>query len=193
MLALARHRTGHGHRRIGVICMRLAAGHNDGPADLERQGGATYPVQRDRLAGLRDGLAEVGVDWADVPVVERFDHSPDAGTSAAAELLSAHPDITALVCTSDVLALGALRHAGDRGLTVPDDLTITGFDGTPEAERVGLTTVTQPLREKGRLAGEMLLDRGDRNRPRRVLLPTELTVRATSGPPRHEERFFSGW
>jgi DNA-binding LacI/PurR family transcriptional regulator len=193
MLGLARHLTGLGHRRIGVICMRLAAGHNDGPADAERLAAVTYPVQRDRLAGLRDGLAEVGVDWDDVPVIERFDHSPDAGQSAAAELLGAHPDLTAIVCTSDVLALGALRHAGDRGLAVPDELTITGFDGTPEAERVGLTTVTQPLREKGRVAGEMLLERGERNRPRRVLLPTELTVRSTSGPPRREERFFSGW
>lgn len=193
MLALTRHLTGLGHRRVGVLCMRLAAGHNDGPADADRLAGATYPVQRDRLAGLRDGLTEVGVDWAEVPVVERFDHSPEAGQAAAAELLAAHPDLTAVVCTSDVLAVGALRHASDRGLSVPDDLTITGFDGTPEAERVGLTTVTQPLREKGRVAGEMLLERGDRNRPRRVLLPTELTVRATSGPPRREERFFSGW
>ena len=80
----------------------------------------TYPVQRDRLAGLRDGLAEVGVDWADVPVMERFDHSVEAGEQAAAELLAAHPEVTAVVCTSDVLALGALRHATEQGLAVPD-------------------------------------------------------------------------
>jgi DNA-binding LacI/PurR family transcriptional regulator len=193
MLGLTRHLTGLGHRRVGVLCMRLAAGHNDGPATPERQMNATYPVQRDRLAGIRDGLAEVGVDWADVPVHERFEHSVDAGQDAAAALLAAHSDVTALICTSDILALGALRHAAERGLSVPDQLTITGFDGVPEAERAGLTTVRQPVLEKGRVAGELLLERGERNRPRRVTLPTELVVGSTSGRPRVEERFFSGW
>jgi DNA-binding LacI/PurR family transcriptional regulator len=192
MLALARHLTGLGHRRVGVLCMRLGD-HHDGPADLERQAHATYPVQRDRLAGLREGFAEVGVDWADVPVVERFDHSIEAGEHAAAELLAAHPDLTAIACTSDILALGALRHAAEKGIAVPEQLTISGFDGVPEAERAGLTTVRQPLREKGRTAGRLLLQRGDRSRPRRVLLPTELVTGRTSGPPHTDERFFSGW
>ena len=193
MLALARHLTGLGHRRVGVLCMRLAAGHHDGPALPERQARATYPVQRDRLGGLRDGLAEVGVDWADVPVIERFEHSVAAGRDAAEELLASHPECTAIVCTSDVLALGALRMALDKGLSVPGDLTITGFDGVPEAERAGLTTVRQPVKEKGRIAGEMLLQRGDRNRPRRVTLPTELIIGTTSATPRGDQRFFSGW
>jgi len=149
-------------------------------------------VQRNRLAGLRDGLAEVGVDWASVPIWERFDHSVEAGESAAADLLAAHPELTAVVCTSDILALGALRHATDRGLRVPDDLTITGFDGVPEAERAGLTTVWQPVLEKGRAAGELLLDRGDRSRPRRITLPTELRVGHTSCAPRDAQRWFSG-
>ncbi|MEJ3657326.1 LacI family DNA-binding transcriptional regulator [Actinomycetes bacterium KLBMP 9759] len=193
MLSLTRHVTGLGHRRVGVLCMRLGEGRHDGLADQQRLQNATYPVQRDRLAGLRDGLAEVGVDWADVPVIERFEHSVEAGQNGAAELIGARPDITAVICTSDILALGALRHAGERGLAVPDDLTITGFDGVPEAERAGLTTVRQPLLEKGRVAGELLLERGDRNRPRRVMLPTELLVGTTSGESRTEQRFFSGW
>lgn len=193
MFGLARHLTTLGHRRVGVLCMRLAAGRNDGPALMERQAAATYPVQRDRLAGLRDGLAEVGVEWADVPVIERFEHSVDAGRDAAEELLGAHPELTAVVCTSDILALGVLGFAADKGLAVPADLTVTGFDGVPEAERAGLTTVRQPVLEKGRVAGEMLLQRGERNRPRRVTLPTELIVGATSGAPRGDQRFFSGW
>jgi DNA-binding LacI/PurR family transcriptional regulator len=193
MLGLTRHVVGLGHRRVGVLCMRLAAGRNDGPVSAERQADATYPVQRDRLAGIRDGLAEVGVDWAGVPVHERFEHSVDAGQDAAAALLAAHSDLTAVICTSDILALGALRHAAARGLAVPEQLTITGFDGVPEAERAGLTTVRQPVLEKGRVAGELLLERGDRNRPRRVTLPTELVVGSTSASARAEERFFSGW
>lgn len=193
MRALARHLTRLGHRRVGVLCMRLGTGHHDGPADLDRQRATTYPVQRDRLGGLEDGLAEVGVAWADVPVVERFEHSVDAGRDAAGELLAAHPDLTAVVCTSDILALGALRHAAEHGLAAPGELTVTGFDGVPEAERAGLTTVRQPLREKGRVAGQLLLQRGERNRPRHVTLPTELLVGETSGPPRADHRFFSGW
>ena len=157
-----------------------------------RQPDIDYPVQQNRLAGLRDGLAEVGVDWAAVPVWERFDHSVEAGQSAAAELLAAHPELTAVACTSDILALGALRHAVDRGLTVPHDLTITGFDGVPEAERAGLTTVWQPVLEKGKAAGELLLESGDRSRPRRITLPTELRIGRTSCAPRGAERWFSG-
>ncbi|HWM60472.1 MAG TPA: LacI family DNA-binding transcriptional regulator [Pseudonocardia sp.] len=193
MLELTRHLTGLGHRRFGVLCMRLGAGRVDGRASAERLAGATYPVQRARLAGIRDGLTEVGVDWADVPVYERFEHSVDSGQASAAALLAAHPNITAIVCTSDVLALGALRFAADRELPVPEHVTITGFDGVPEAERNGLTTVRQPLLEKGRIAGELLLERGDRNRPRRVTLPTELVLGVTSGEPRSDQPFFSGW
>ena len=192
MLGLARHLTSLGHRRVGVICMRLAAQRHDGPVPPSRQSEIAYPVQRNRLAGLSDGLAEVGVAWADVPVWERFDHSVDAGQTAAAELLAAHPDLTAIVCTSDVLALGALRHATDQGITVPDELTITGFDGVPEAGRAGLTTVWQPVLEKGKAAGQLLLERGDRSRPRRITLPTELRVGRTSCAPRDAERWFSG-
>ena len=65
MLGLARHLTGLGHRRVGVICMRLAAQRHDGRVSAARQTEIAYPVQRNRLAGLRDGLAEVGVDWAE--------------------------------------------------------------------------------------------------------------------------------
>jgi DNA-binding LacI/PurR family transcriptional regulator len=192
MLALARHLTALGHRRIGVICMRLSNRRADGRADLERQRRASLPVQRERLRGLREGLAEVGVDWSQVPVVERFEHSLEAGTSAAAELLDSHLGLTAVVCTSDVLALGALRLAEERNLSVPENLTITGFDGVPEAVRAGLTTVRQPVKEKGRIAGELLLHRGDRTEPKSVVLSTELLCGSTSGPPATADRWFSG-
>ncbi|MGQ0574618.1 MAG: LacI family DNA-binding transcriptional regulator [Pseudonocardia sp.] len=193
MLALGRHLAGLGHRRIGVVCMRLGPHREDGPADVDRQARTTYPVQRDRLAGLREGMAEVGVDWAEVPVVERYEHSVDAGAGAAAELLGMRPDVTAVACTSDILALGVLRYAAEQELSVPGDLTVTGFDGVPEAVRAGLTTVRQPMREKGRVAGELLLERGDRSRPRRVVLPTELLVGATSAEPSSANRWFPGW
>jgi len=91
-----------------------------------------------------------------------------------------------------VLALGVLRMAEDRNWAVPDNLTVTGFDGVPEAIRAGLTTVSQPVKEKGRTAGQLLLNRGDRTEPRSVVLPTELITGATSGPPPAADRWFSG-
>jgi DNA-binding LacI/PurR family transcriptional regulator len=193
MRALGEHLVGLGHRRVGVLCMRLGPQRHDGPASLARQQASSYPVQRERIGGLRDALTAAGVDWASVPVVERFEHSPEAGASGAAELLAAHPEITALVCTSDVLAIGALQRAVDAGIDVPGRLTITGFDGVPEADRLGLTTVRQPVRRKGQVAGELLLERGERHTPRQVVLPTELVVGATSGPAKKPQEFFSGW
>ena len=192
MLELARHLIELGHRRIGVLCMRLSSTRYDGYADPARQDTASFAVQRERLAGLRAGFAEAGVDWAGVPVLERFDHSADAGESAAAQMLDDHSELTALVCTSDVLAFGALRLAQRRDLEVPSQLSVTGFDGVPDAERFGLTTVAQPVREKGRIAGELLLKRGDRNEPKTVVLPTRLIIGETTAAPRDTGRWFSG-
>jgi DNA-binding LacI/PurR family transcriptional regulator len=123
--------------------------------------------------------------------MERFEHSEEAGADAAAALLDDHPELTALVCTSDVLALGALRLAGERGFGVPGRLSVTGFDGVPEALRAGLTTVRQPVREKGRIAGQMLLDRGERTEPRIVVLPTELVLGTSTGKA-PSQTWFSG-
>jgi DNA-binding LacI/PurR family transcriptional regulator len=183
-LGLARHLVGLGHRQIGVVCMRLSNVRRDEPVSARRQQESTYPVQRNRLAGLRDGFAEAGVDWDDVPVLERFEHSADAGADAARHLLDRHRGLTAIICLSDILAMGALRHAAERGLNVPGDLTVTGFDGLAEADRVGLTTVRQPVREKGLIAGQLLMEREQRSSPRHVKLPTELIVGVTSCPPR---------
>ncbi|WP_156755095.1 LacI family DNA-binding transcriptional regulator [Actinokineospora pegani] len=189
--ALAQRLTTLGHRRVGVICMRLARDRNDGFASVERQQAAHFHVQRARLSGVADALGAAGVEWARVPVVERFDHSTASGESAAAQLLDSDPQLTALVCTSDILALGAMNEARRRGLRVPQDLSITGFDGIPEAERHGLTTVRQPVLEKGRAAGKLLLASVDPTRPREVTLDTEILSGATAAPPRTaEERWF---
>ena len=181
---IGRHLVDLGHRRIGVIASRLSTERNDGTADKARQAAASYAVERLRLAGLADGLATGGVDWSDVPVEERFDNAPAAGASAAAALLDRHPELTAIACTTDVFALAALEVAAERGLSIPADLSVTGFDDIPQAAGASLTTVRQPMLEKGRVAGHLLLDEGDRPEARRVLLPTELVVRQSTGPPR---------
>src|SRR5581483_5366675 len=176
MRALAHHLVGLGHTRIGIVTMRLSNTRSDGFADLDRQRDAVFGVQRERLGGLREGLAAAGIEWAGVPVMERFEHTVEAGESAAGDLLTHHPGLTAIVCTSDLLALGVLRLARNRGLEVPGTLSITGFDGIPEARAAGITTVVQPVRDKGRTAGELLLERGERTETRSVVLPTELSI-----------------
>lgn len=188
---IAEHLIKLGHRRIGVSCMRLARARNDGPASLQRQANASFHVQKARLTALAEAFSEAGVDWTNVPVVERFDHTSASGASAAAQLMEIDPDITAIVCTSDILALGALNEARSRGLHVPENITITGFDGIVDAERAGLTTVRQPVLEKGRAAGRLLLNTAEPGRPREVFLETQLMTGSTSGPPRSvEERWF---
>ena len=191
MIELAERLISLGHRKVGVVCMRLDRDRNDGFASVDRQNSARFHVQRDRLAGLASAFSAAGINWAGVPVVERFDHTTDSGATATKQLLDRDPNITAVICTSDVLALGALAEAEKRGLNVPQDLTVTGFDGIPEAERVGLTTIKQPVLEKGRAAGTLLTSRAEHSRPRVITLSTELIIGQTSASPRNtEERWF---
>lgn len=176
---LGQHLAHLGHRKVGVITSRLGRARYNGPADEDRWTQAVYSVQRNRIAGLRDGLGGVPL-----VVEERFENAVESGAAALQALRQRHPDLTTICCFGDVLAIGALDAARRQGLSVPGDLTITGFDDIPEAGRVGLTTVSQPLVEKGRIAGEMLLSHALAEAPRRRFLPTSLEVRATSGPPR---------
>lgn len=173
-----------GHRRIGVVCMRLGRANRDGPVDLARQEAAHYHVQRNRLAGLRDGFLAAGIAWDRVPVVERFDHTLEAGASGAAEVLVLDPGITALIATSDVLALGAIQELSRRRQRVPDDVSVTGFDAIRGAVDAGLTTVAQPVGEKGHQAGRLLLDPARTAHGRHIVLPTTFLPGTTTGPPR---------
>jgi len=173
-----------GHRRIGVICMRLGRARLDGPVTIVRQNSAHYHVQRNRLTGLREAFTAAGVAWDRIPVVERFEHSVEAGASAAAEVLALDPGITALVATSDVLALGAIEELTRRHQRVPEDVSVTGFDGIRGAIDAHLTTVVQPVVEKGRQAGRMLLNPARRTQGRRVVLPTTFLPGRTTAPPR---------
>ena len=88
-----------------------------------------------------------------------------------------------MCCLTDVLAIGAIWAAERRGLRVPAELTITGFDDIPESSRAGLTTVAQPLVEKGQAAGELLISATPARADRRRLLSTHLQIRGSSAAP----------
>lgn len=94
---------------------------------------------------------------------------------------------TALLAVSDIMALGALQAARRRGVRVPDDLEVIGFDDIPlaAASHPALSTVHQPIAEKGRLATQLLMRELDQKGPReRIVLPTELVLRETTSEAR---------
>jgi DNA-binding LacI/PurR family transcriptional regulator len=145
-----------GHTRIGILCIRLDRHPNNGPVTAERLAGAQMHVQAGRVRGALDVLAEAGIDRATVPVIERHLNNPETARDAATELLETHPDLTAVICTTDSMALGVLDYCGSMGIDVPGDLSVTGFDGIPRALDRGLSTVIQPNREKGFTTGNVL-------------------------------------
>ena len=178
------HLTALGHRRLGVLSLRLSADSHPGPAAPAAQAAATASVARGRLEGARRAAEGAGIDWAGVAVEQCQVSDVDSGRASAHALLDRAPDTTAIFALSDPIALGALRAARERGLDVPGDLSIVGFDDSaPEAE--GLTTIHQPLREKGRAGAELLLRllAGDAEDGARTVLPTRLVERASVSRP----------
>ena len=145
-----------GHCKIGMLCIRLDRTPNNGPVSAERLRTATMHVQRSRIEGTLTVLAKAGIAQEDVPIVERHINDQANSHSAAEELLDAHPELTAVICTVDSMALAVADVVESRGGTIPQDLSVTGFDGIPQAVNRGIVTVRQPSKDKGRSSGEML-------------------------------------
>ena len=173
-----------GHTNIGVLSIRLDREPNNGVVSAERLSHAAMDVQRSRVEGVIDVLDDAGLDSSNIPIVERFINNADTAYEAAQELLETHPELTAIVCTTDSMALGALRYAHDAGISVPTELSITGFDGIPAAVENGLVTVRQPSRDKGHLSGQCLarIIAGEQQ-PLHQLLPTELLAGTSVAAP----------
>lgn len=182
MCKLTEHVLGLGHREIGLLTMRLRADGRNGPVDAERLRSATFQVQSDRINGVRDAMAAAGIAPESLTVVESYEHTAASGGVAAGVALQANPRITALMCTADLLALSAMDYLRGRGIFVPGQISVTGFDGIPEAISRGLTTVAQPSLRKGRRAGELLKSAGIGS-PVVEMLDTELIRGRTAGPP----------
>ena len=173
-----------GHTRIGVASLPRHPGDRGGRVDPVDPGPLRYPVTAARLAGIRAGVEGASRDWVDVPVwAVPDDLTPRLSAREAGAALLDEPDPpTGIVCLSDEVAAGVLDAAEARGVAVPSDLSVIGFDGSPTALTTSppLTTVQQPMGEKGQTAAQLLLDGAP---PAEVLLPTELVVRGSTGPP----------
>ena len=147
-------------------------------------GGPDHSVDsRHRLQGLREGLAARGAPLRPEWVFSCGSWDVPAGSVFAERFLAALPDVTALVLANDALCFGFLRVAHQRGLRVPGDVSVVGFDGLPQGEFLyrALTTMRQPMREMGRMACMRLFE-GPADAPVRTELAMELLVRETTGP-----------
>jgi LacI family transcriptional regulator len=158
-----------GHRRIGAIA-----------------GTKGWYATEERLAGFRAALAGAGI-LLDPDLVVYSDWRIPRGTEAARELLSLDDPPTAIFGFNDNVAIGALHAARERGLTVPYDLSVVGFDDTEQAVIVTprLTSVSQPLAELGRMGVSLLIRilEGQRVDALRIELATRLVVRDSTAPP----------
>lgn len=151
----ARHILEMGHRRIVIFADRLSVDPYMGFVSEARLASATDAIARDRVNGFLDTFREAGLGEQDIQVFEAGGYLAGVARAAAGELLDTS-DCTAIVACSDTLAFAAITEINGRGLSVPEDISIIGFDGVPDSAKQHLTTVRQPLVRKGTSAAEML-------------------------------------
>jgi DNA-binding LacI/PurR family transcriptional regulator len=161
-------------RRVPIVVLRRIATIT-GPRDMV--------AGIDRLAGYRDALTDAGIE-IDESLIATGDFTQAGGEAAMERLLRDRPDLDAVFCASDLMAVAALGVLQGAGRRVPDDVALVGYDDSPIAttSRPPLSSVRQPIEEMGRemvhlLAGSI----GQAGRvPRRIVLTTELIARASS-------------
>jgi LacI family transcriptional regulator len=152
----------------------------------------------DRLRGFRASLAAHGLPRDSAPVEQGL-YTFDSGYACAQRLLAMDPRPTAIFASDDHMAMGVLTAAYERGLSIPTDLSVCGFDDTPMARFAcpPLTTVRQPIREVAHVAAECLLDRlQNRELPaKRYTLESKLVLRQSTGPlrSRHAAALAARW
>ncbi len=175
---LAEHLRELGHRDATMVTLPLDGAHTTGWLTREREARSEGYTASQRILGVRDVFAEA-------PGYVASASSVDAGYHAAFAVLAATTP-TAIVAQSDVLAVGVIRAAHERGLRVPQDLSVVGFDGVrlDGVAPIDLTTMVQPAFDKGRAAGAgalALLD-GVTEHPR--VFTSDFHRGSTTAPPR---------
>ena len=149
-------------------------------------GGPRYSVDsQHRLRGVRDELQRRGVALHARSTGFCGSYEAEAGARFAQKLLERPLEVTAMVFGNDALALGFMRVAQQRGVRMPRDLSIVGFDNIAAGALAwpGLTTVAQPMREMGRDAVRYLFEDTSHRKPPSVEYPMELVMRESTGPP----------
>jgi len=149
-------------------------------------GGPRYSIDsQHRLRGLREELRRRGVTLHPRATAFCGSYQAEAGTRFAQKLLERPLDVTAMVFGNDALALGFMRVAQQRGVRMPRDLSIVGFDNIAAGALAwpGLTTVAQPMREMGRDAVRYLFEASSHRKPPSIDYPMELVMRESTGPP----------
>jgi LacI family transcriptional regulator len=172
-----------GHDRLGGVQAArhiIALGHK---TIAFISGPESFRSSHERRGGFEDGLAEAGLNLASDDIVQGA-YTFESGVACGDTLLARTPRPTAIFCGNDEMAAGVLQSARKAGLSVPQDLTVVGFDDFQIAQAVWppLTTVHTPTREIGRMAAEKLI--GVERREPRDMTKTEpsLVVRESSGP-----------
>ncbi len=162
-----RHLCDLGHRRIAMIL---------GTPELQE----THERQRGYQQAIRDGGAEI-----DDRLIEVGDYSQRSGYEIMRAWLERGPDFSAVFCTSDTMAIGALLALYEAGMRVPQEMAVVGFDDLPAAAYTcpPLTTIHQPIYEKGRWAATMLIEQieGNKHPVVHANLEAELIVRRSCG------------
>lgn len=177
-----------GHRRFAIITDRLTDPLVSTAADdrlpPHEQAAHTFFATQRRFQGYRSALEQAGLAWQDVLIQTCADNSEADGAAAMQSLLAIAPRATAVLCITDRLALGAMVAAQHLGLHVPGDVSIVGFDDIAPAALAEppLTTIRQAHRDKGLLAGQMLVAclRSEAV-VERTTLPVQLIVRGSTG------------
>ena len=182
---------GLGHRRIAIVAAGPMALHvperperaADAWLDIDLTSAAhRFGACRARLAGYRDECVEAGLTWDDIPL-QRTVNDRELARRAAERLLDLRPRPTAVIAATDEIAFGVMDVAAQRGIEVPGELSVAGFDDVPAAEPAGLTTVHQPITEKGTTAGRLLLEPSGEDPAPCVIMEHRLVVRRTTAPP----------
>ena len=182
----AQHLLALGHRRIGILVDRLAPDGRSGVASPSRISHASDRVARARVQGYLQQLEASGIARSSVPVIEAGGFQLEDYAKASGQLLDDY-DVTAILVASDVMALEAMSVATQRGLSIPAELSVVGFDDAPGAAEAGLTTVSQPMVEKGRIAAQLLLKAIATGELGSVLLPTQFIVRSSTARPQKRQ------
>lgn len=179
--AVAEHIAGLGHERVAIVTHRVDDLEAAGPLTADQVEHSTIRVVRERYAGYLDGLGQLPVE----PVLwSAGELTVDAGRRAVRTLFEFNPEVTAVICTTDQIAIGACQALWRLDLDIPGDVSVAGFDDIPRASTwdTPITTMRQPLVDKGRLAAQLLRELLDDADPSRHILPTELTIRSSTGP-----------